>query len=87
MARKKSSGKKWLQSAIKKPGWTTQWCKRNGYPSVNCECVRRLYNLARKRKDKTLLGRAMIAARANGGCGITKGDLTKHKKRGRKKRA
>jgi len=82
MARKKSGGKKWLQSAIKKPGWTTQWCKKNGFPEVNCACVRKLYSLAKQRNDRTLMGRAMIAARANGGCGITTGDLAKAKRGG-----
>ena len=80
--------RKWLQGAIKERGAFTAWCKRRGYKSVTCACVREAYSIAKKRNDRTLMGRALIAARANGGCGIAKGDIARwaRKPKKRKKR-
>jgi len=38
MARKRS--KKWMRSAVKRPGAFTRWCKSRGYKGVTAACIR-----------------------------------------------
>ena len=63
--------RKWIQRAIKRPGAMTEWCKQRGYDGVTDGCLAEAKAVARKRKDKTLMGRAVLAER------FRKGDLSK----------
>jgi hypothetical protein len=54
MARKDN---KWMQSAVKKRGAFTEWCKRKGYKGVTSECIRE----GKKSKDSTTRKRAVLA--------------------------
>jgi len=59
--------KKWIQSAVKKPGAFTAWCKKHGFDSATTECIRAALKTAKKTKDKTLRGQALFALRAKKG--------------------
>ena len=63
--------KKWIQSAVKRPGAFTQWCKRQGYSGVTDSCIARAKKIAKKRKDRKLMARATLAQR------FRKGDLAR----------
>jgi len=60
---KKSGNKKWIQKAVKRPGRMERWCKRNGYSSVTCECLRKAKAVAKKRGDKSLMSAANLGMR------------------------
>lgn len=58
MARRKTRRKNWIQSAIKKPGAFTRWCKQHGYSGVTAECIAK----GKKSKNPTTRRRANLAA-------------------------
>ncbi|ADO44963.1 hypothetical protein Hydth_0564 [Hydrogenobacter thermophilus TK-6] len=58
----KKSKKNWIQSAIKKPGSFTQWCKKRGYEGVNEECIAE----GMKSKDPKTRARARLAKTLRG---------------------
>ena len=55
--------KKWLQKAIKKEGAFTKWCKAHGFSGVTKACIEKAKAVAKKTKNRTLLGRALLAYR------------------------
>lgn len=55
MAKRRNN--KWMQSAVKKRGAFTEWCKRKGYKGVTSECIRE----GKKSKDPVVRKRATLA--------------------------
>jgi len=49
--------KKWIQTAIEKPGSFTKYCKSLGFKGVTEECIRK----AKRSKDPTIRKRAYLA--------------------------
>jgi len=50
--------KKWIQSAVKKPGAFTNWCKKQGYKGVTSACIAE----GKRSKNPTTRRRANLAA-------------------------
>jgi len=48
---------KWMQSAVKKKGAFTEWCKRKGYKGVTSGCIKE----GKKSKDPVTRKRAVLA--------------------------
>jgi len=69
-----------LKKAIKRPGRMTEWCKRHGYGSATCSCLKKAKQVAQQKKDRSLLSAANLGMRLKG-CGGMKLD-----KRGRKRK-
>jgi len=65
MAKKKT--KKWIQKAVKREGAFTAWCKKHGFSGPTWACIKKAKAIAKKRKDKKLMGQANFAARAKRG--------------------
>ena len=57
MATQKSK-KRWMQSAVKKPGSFTAWCKAQGFGGVTAECIAK----GKRSKNPTTRRRANLAA-------------------------
>lgn len=55
--------KKWIQSAIKRPGAFTKWCRQHGYNKVTMGCIVAAKKAARQSGNKRLLGQATLAQR------------------------
>ena len=57
--------KKWMQSAVSKPGSFTRWCLAQGFSGVTGECIAK----GKKSKNPTTRKRANLAAtfRKHGG--------------------
>ena len=55
--------KKWIQKAVKRPGAFTAWCKAHGFDGVTDSCIAQAKKIAKKRKDKKLMGQANLAKR------------------------
>ena len=55
--------KKWIQKAVKRPGAMTAWCNRRGFDGVTDSCLALAKKVAKKRKDKRLMGEAVLAKR------------------------
>ena len=58
---------KWIQGAIKKPGSMTAWCKAHGHKSTTMACIEEAMTAAKKTHDKSLMGKAKFAKRAQEG--------------------
>ena len=56
MARKRK--KKWMQSAVKKPGSFRRWCKQQGFSGVTSSCIAK----GKRSKNPTTHRRANLAA-------------------------
>ena len=54
---KKNEDNKWIQSAIKKPGAFTKYCKRKGYKGVTNACIEE----GLRSKNPTIRRRAALA--------------------------
>lgn len=59
--------KKFIQKALNPAhkGAFTAWCKRNGFKSVTAACIAKAKGVASKTGNKTLMGQANFAERAN----------------------
>jgi len=55
--KKKKTGERWIQRAIKKPGAFTEWCRRRGYSGVTQACIEE----GKRSKDPTTRRRAVLA--------------------------
>ena len=55
--RKNASKKRWMQSAVKKPGAFTEWCKKRGYKGVTKKCIEE----GKASKNPTTVRRATLA--------------------------
>lgn len=51
---------KWIQKAIKRPGRMTRECRKRGYESATCECMR---EIAKTTKSRSLRSAAYLGLR------------------------
>lgn len=68
--------KKWLQTAIKRPGRMRDACKRRGHTGATCKCMR---EIVKTTKDRSLKSAAILGLRLRG-CSGVKGRLRKAKR-------
>lgn len=57
------ANRKWIQKAVpaSRKGKFTEWCKSHGFGGVNATCI----TAAKKTGDKSIIGMATFAERAN----------------------
>lgn len=52
-----------LKKAIKRPGRMTEWCKRRGYGSATCACLKEAKRVAKSKGDRSLMSAANLGMR------------------------